>query len=89
MTRSERIGDYLDQMDRVQDKFFEEHSQDSSTWNLADARTVANFYMYHLAEALSILGRAQVDMRQLEDELKNVLDVVERWSQESPFREQA
>lgn len=89
MTRSERIGDYLDQMDRVQDKFLAENSQDSSTWNLADARTVAYFYMHHLAEALAVLHRAHKDMRAVENELENVLDVVERWTQESPFREQA
>ena len=89
MTRSERIGDYLDQLGRLEEAFREEQSLDSSTWNLTDAREAANFYMHNFSYSKLVLERARVDMHQLEDELNNVLDVFERWSQESPFKEQA
>ena len=89
--KSTALTKYLDQLERTEDAFAMEQSLDSSTWNLADARNVANFYSSQLAYAKLMIKRAAQAMDEAEDENRRSLDelrvvneVIEDWKENLP-----
>lgn len=82
---------YLDQLERTEDEFAMQQSLDSSTWNIADARNVANFYSAQLAYAKLMIKRAAQAMDEAEEEnrrsieeLQVVNQVIEEWKENLP-----
>ena len=79
---------YLAQLERTEDEFAMQQSLDSSTWNLADARTVANFYSSQLAYAKAVIRQAAdqlvVHETGIESELMMVDETIKSWKANLP-----
>ena len=87
--RSQRITDYLQSLARTEDNFAKEQSLDSTTWGLNEALRAASFYQANLAYTKRILERAEADIQFVENDIRQVLEAIEKWSRESPFKESA
>ena len=84
--KSSQLTKYLEQLERTEDQFAMEQPLDSSTWNIADARAVANFYSSQLAYAKAMIKRTANELDDTEqrlinatEELSYVRRTIEEW----------
>ena len=81
--KASALTKYLAQLERTEDEFAMQQSLDSSTWNMADARNVANFYSSQLAYAKAVIRQAAdqlvVHETGIEAELMVVDETIREW----------